>query len=143
MDDNERELLQAIDKELDNIADQIFNQSQENLVRPHIKEFNSGSKKRVITTDTSALLQSGNVERKFLDKTIVYTAPYAEDVEEGNPAPRIDEAEIRAWVKRKVLKGKGTKTHVDRVTRKIIAGLRKRGQSPDPFLRPAMEPYLI
>lgn len=142
VDDFEEGLIKEIDKIMDNVADDLFNNSQDNLLRKHIKDFKSGRSKEVITTDRGGLLKSGNVRRKLLDKTVIYTAPYGPDVEYGSVISTATADELRPWVKRKLLKGKGSKEQVERIARNIARALREKGQAPDPFLRPAMEKTL-
>lgn len=130
-------ILGEIDKFMDEVVDRIFQLSQENLVNPHTKEFKSGKSETVITTDTGNLLRSGNVNRSFLEKNIVYSAPYASDVEFGNAGIRVNPEDLIKWVRRKVLKNKDEKK-ARSVAVSIANALERRGQSPDPFLEPAI-----
>lgn len=132
-------ILNEIDKQMDVVVDRIFSRSQENLLRPHVKVFKDGTSKDVITTDTSNLLKTANVNRKFLEKTITYPAPYASDVEKGNAGKVVTERELESWVRRKVLKNQGTKAQIRRTTRNIAKSLRERGQAADPYLQPAID----
>lgn len=130
-------ILKEIDRVMNDVIDRVFQLSQENLVRLHTKQFKSGRSMSIITTDTGNLLKTGNVNRKFLDKEIVYSAPYAEDVEFGSSGREVKAEELTKWVRRKVLKGKGSKGKVMFVAKNIARSLRARGQAPDPFLQPA------
>ena len=103
---SESDILEEIDKVMDDFVDFVFGESQENLVRPHTKIFKSGASKTVVTTDRANLLRSGNVNREFLNKKIVYSAPYATDVEFGNDGIPVTAESLELWVKRKILKRK-------------------------------------
>ena len=131
-------VLGEIDKLMDEVTDRIFQLSQENLLEPHEKTFKSGKTKTIITTDTSNLLRSGNVNRRFLEKEIVYSAPYSSDVHWGNAGFPVKAQDLLKWVRRKVLKGKGTEAQVLRTATNIAKSLSQRGQSPDPFLQKAI-----
>ena len=141
VDQFERAILEAIDEKMDDIANEIFRDSQLNLVRKHPKTFKSGKKDNSHqTSDTGALLKSGNINRRFLEKTIVYSAPYAADVEFGTTTSSVTVEKLLPWVKRKVLKNKGANdSQVRRVAQRIADSLKARGQAADPFLRPALE----
>ena len=139
MPEFEQAFLEELDKKMDEITDRIFQLSQENLVEPHVKVFKSGKSKTVITTDSGFLLKSGNVNRQFLKKQIVYPVPYASDVEFGNNGFQVEPEELFKWVGRKLLKGKGTEAQVKRTATNILANsLAERGQSSDPFLQRAV-----
>ena len=95
--DQQKKLFDAIDKEMDILIDKIFAESQENLIRPHVKVLKSGRTINAVTTDTSTLMKSGNVNRGYLEKEIVYTAPYATDVEYGNAGTKPDQVFIQSY----------------------------------------------
>ncbi len=130
--------MQEVDKFMDIVADRIFQLSQENLVKPHIKDFKSGRSKTIITTDTGNLLKTANINRNFLKKEIVYPAPYASDVEFGNSGIQVMPEDLMKWVRRKLFKGKGKESTVLKTAKNIAEALALRGQSPDPYLSPAI-----
>lgn len=132
------ELLVEIDSFMDKIADKIFAYSQENLVKPHMKDFKSGKSKTIITSDTGFLMKTANVNRSFLKKEIVYPAPYASDIEFGNAGIQVRPEDLIKWVRRKLFKGKGTESSIMRTAINISNSLSERGQSPDPYLEPAI-----
>ncbi len=131
-------VLTEIDKFMDEVTDRIFQLSQENLTEPHIKVFKSGKTKTITTSDTSFLFSKGNVNRQFLKKEIVYPVPYATDVEFGNAGIQVKPEDLFKWVRRKLLKGKGKESTVKRTATNIANSLAERGQSPDPYLQPAI-----
>lgn len=135
----EQVILERIDKEMDDFIDRVFFLSQENLVRLHDKQFKSGVRKKVITTDTGNLKKTANVNRQFLDKEIVYPAPYASDVEFGNGGKNVKAESLVKWVRRKLFKGRGSERQIFKTAEDIARGLKRRGQSADPYLLPAFE----
>ena len=87
---DEKELLDLIDKQLDDVADFIFTKSQQNIVNKGI-------------VDEGTLLKSGNINRKFLDKQIIYSVPYADSIEFGRlpgTMPAVDP--IKGWIRRRL-----------------------------------------
>ena len=133
-------ILDEIDKFMDNYIDRVFQLSQEALVTPHTKIFKSGKSINIITTDTSNLLKSGNVNRKFLEKEIVYSAPYASDIEFGSNGSIVSPSDLDKWVRRKLLKNKrASDKTVLRISTNIARSLKARGHSPDPYITPAFE----
>ena len=82
------DLLKIIDQEIDRIADEIFAESQRNLVDDE-------------KIDTGNLLKTANVNREFLHKTIIYPAPYADVVEFGRqPGSMPPVSAIAQWAQR-------------------------------------------
>jgi len=139
---NQEQILKAVNNWMDNYIDTIFQYSQENLSEPHLKQFKSGKVMVVTTTDTGMLMGSGNVNHKFLDKTITYSAPYSSDLEYGSTTAIIDEDQIYKWVKRKLLNNKYTNKEewkIRRVAKNIVKSLKERGISADSFIRPAIQ----
>ena len=132
-------VLQEVDKFMNEVADRILQLSNENLIEPHIKVFKSGEKKTVRTSDTFNLARTSNVNRSFLKKDVVFPAPYASDVEFGNNGFPVRPEELFKWVRRKLLKGKGSEATVKRISTNIANSLAERGQSPDPYLQPAID----
>lgn len=112
-------ILQKIDLALDDLADFIFARSQE-----------------LVHVDEGTLKKSGHVEREFLDKKIVYDAPYAAAVEYGS-VPHMPPVEpIISWCERVLgLKGK----EVERAGWAIAMRIKQRGGIEAPYLRPALD----
>ncbi len=131
-------ILEEIDKYMDDYIDRVFQLSQEALNEKHTKRFKSGKTIQVTTTDTGLLFKTANINRKFLEKQIVYPASYASDIEFGNNGISVSPEELMKWVKRKLLKGKSAKdSTVLRIATNIARSLRARGHSPDPYITPA------
>ena len=121
---------------LDEIADEIFLRSQENLTQAFSYEGKTIDKP---ISDTGNLLKSGYVLKpKGLEKTVGYSCPYSLWVEFGTlPHPISQEGQeaILRWVERKLgLTGK----KAINVANSIIWHIRKHGTTPKPFLRNAM-----
>ncbi len=119
-----RDFLDAMDEFMDNIVDEIFAKSQENLVRDG-------------KVDTANLLKSGNVNRRYLEKEIVYTAPHAEAVEFGrSPGIMPPPDALIKWCERKL--GVNPK-EAKNVAFAVALAIKQRGIEPSPYLRPAIE----
>jgi len=131
-------VVDELDRVMNDFVDRVFQLSQENLTEPHDKTFKSGKTRNVITTDTGALLRSGNVIRQKLAKKIIYSAPYADSIEFGSTTENVIPQDLEKWVRRKVLKNKGTPAQVAASSKNIANSLKRRGISPDPFLGPAI-----
>lgn len=130
---------------LDRIADDIFSESQLNIVKND-------------TSDEGTLLKSGNINRKFLEKEIVYSVPYASSIEWGADAHEIPIIEIQnprgitkqrktnikvpilyGWTQRKLGKGPVDAIAVSWAIKQKIA---REGSPAQPFLRSALEKIL-
>ena len=117
------DLLHQIDFLMDDIIDEVFALSQNNLLEQN-------------KIDTGFLLKTANVERAFLDKTIVYPAIYAEPVHFGRQkGTMLPPKALEKWVRRK-LKVKDPK-EVQAVAFKIALAIKKRGIKAVPFLSDA------
>lgn len=119
------EILRAIDRKMDELADNVFLKSQNNIVDHNI-------------IDESTLLKTGNVNREYLQKTVIYPVLYAESIEFGRTPgsmPSIDS--LTGWVKRKL-------AIVDPLEARTIAffiarDIKINGRKARPFLGPAVE----
>lgn len=122
---SDKELGKLIDAKMDEIADQIFADSQQNIITKNI-------------VDEGTLLNSGIINRSFLDKEIAYNVPYADVIEFGrNPGTMPSVEPIVQWVLRKgIVK---TEKEARRVAWAIAQDIKKNGQLPRPFLAPAVE----
>ena len=123
-----KELQLELNKELDILIDDIFVESQENIVRLN-------------KVDTGWLLQSGKVYKNFLEKTIVYDAPHAGVIEFGadpHPVSREGRANIAKWARRKL--GLSEKEAI-RASYAIAAKIRTTKTEPSPYLRPAANKF--
>ena len=115
-------LLIALDEKLDDLADFIFTKSQENIVANEI-------------VDQGILLSSGNVEREFLKKKIVYSAAHAAPMEFGSQPHHPPVQPLEQWAKRKLgLKGKDAKSTAWAIAKHI----NENGTDPKPYLTPAV-----
>ena len=113
----EKDLTEGLDQKLDEIADQIFAESQLNIARN--------------STDTAELLRSGSVKRSFLKKTISYDAPQADFIEFGTHPHMPPVEPLERWAIRKGFgKGKGWA---------IAKKIERDGTDPKPFMRPAVD----
>lgn len=123
---DEESLIQAIDSQLDEIADFIFTKSQETIVRNGI-------------VDEGTLLQSGNINRQFLNKTITYPVQYADRIEFGSmPGEEmISSVHLQGWVRRKL--GVTDDKKIKQTAYLIKRKLESQGREPRPFLVPAIQ----
>ena len=125
IDLDDEELLKVIDSKLDEITDNVFANSQENIVQKGI-------------VDEGTLLKSGNITREFLEKTITYGASHSDVIEFGRLPGTMPPLEpIKAWVRRKGI-ARDEKS-IKRIAWAIIQDIKKEGQIPRPFLSPAIE----
>jgi hypothetical protein len=125
------EIDSMIDEEIGRIANEIFTQSQENLVNP---EEESG--RGFIISDTGELLISGDVRRLGeCDWEIRYTAPHAIWVEYGTDPhyPPLDP--LIKWAKHKLQKNDKEAVSIACMIRNKIA---KEGTEPRYFLTQAV-----
>lgn len=120
------EVEKILDVWMEDFADTIFTLSQQNLVKNK-------------STDSGQLLNTGNVNRAFLSKEVVYPAPHAVWVEYGTQPHPVSKKGILAlqnWAKRKLgLNEKQAKNAAWGIANKI----RMKGMRPKPFLRPALD----
>jgi hypothetical protein len=125
-----KEALEALDKFMDELVDEIFTYSQENIVK-------------IKAVDTGEMLTHGNVNRKFLEKEIVYPAPQSLWIEYGthpHPVSKKGREAIAAWAQRKLgIDEKEAESAAWGIANKI----RAHGQAPRPFLRPAIDQALV
>lgn len=122
---NQDELLKAIDSQLNFIVDEVFANSQQNIVD-----------KKII--DQGTLLKSGNITRDFLSKTITYSVPYADVMEFGRlpgTMPPVDQ--LVPWVLRKGLAS--NEKEARSIAWAIAKDIEINGMTPRPFLGPAVE----
>ncbi len=119
-----KDFINAIDKELNDLVDRIFMLSQENIV-----------KKRI--SDTGFLLKSGIVKHNYLEKEIIYQAPYSDYIEFGTQPHMPPVEPLQRYAKRK-LRAK----NYEEVGWAIANKIRKKGTKPEPFLRPAINEVL-
>lgn len=120
MDNNERAVMDEIDKFMDNFIDRVFEHSQNNIIADG-------------KVDTGTLLKTGNVNREYLRKEIVYPAEYAWYVHNGRQPGSMPPVEpIKEWVKRK-LNVKNDKEATS-IAWAICKAIEQRGIQPFPFL---------
>ncbi len=106
------------------IADEIFADSQENLIE-------DGS------VDTSNLLLSGGIKEDPNHITIFYDAPYANDIDEGTKPHFVEPKQLEGWVKRKI--NPGSEKKVKSITFAISKAIEQRGTIPTNFMTKAVE----
>lgn len=122
---DKNELLKVIDSKMDEIVDDIFANSQQNIVNNSI-------------IDEGTLLKSGNINRQFLNKQIVYSVPYADTIEYGRlPGSMPPIESIKGWVRRKL--GINDDKEITRIAWAISKDIEKNGTQPRPFLTPAID----
>lgn len=118
-------IIDVIDKKMDEVAEDIFSKSQSNIVDMGI-------------IDEGTLLKTGNLNREYLQKTIIYPVPYAESIEFGRlpgSMPPVDS--LQGWVKRKLAIRDEAESR--NIAFAIATDIKKNGQRPRPFLGPAVE----
>lgn len=126
---NDSQVLDAIDSFMDDVVDEIFSLSQMNLVK-------NGS------VDSGQLLKSGAVNRKFLEKEIVYTAPQAIWIEFGthpHPVSKSGRENLKKWFIRKLGL---TEKEAESASWGLANRIRMEGSQAKPFLRPALDEVL-
>ena len=115
---------EVINRQMDDIADFVLAESQENIL------------KNKSTGVTGNLLKLANVNRKFLEKQIVYSVPYAAFVEFGSEPHFVSPNDLIKWVEVKLkLKGR----HAWAVATVIADNITRNGLEEKPFLRPAIK----
>lgn len=118
----QKDMEQAVDEWLDDLADKIFARSQDNLI-------NDGK------VDTGTLLKTANIKRERLRKEIVYPAPHAPTVHFGRlPGTMPPLAPIEDWCRR-VLKAENPRATAWAVAQAI----KERGIEATPFLQDAID----
>lgn len=122
---DDKALLNAIDKKMDEVADDVFIKSQENIVDHDI-------------IDEGTLLKTGKINREFLSKSVEYPVPYAEDIEDGRlPGKMPPVNSLAGWVKRKLAIKNVKKARS--IAFAIARDIKINGTTPRPFLGPAVE----
>jgi len=119
------ELLTEIDKKMDEMADNIFANSQTQIVQKNI-------------IDEGTLLKSGSMNKGFLEKTITYSAIHAQSTEYGRlPGSMPPVNALKGWVKRKGIASK--QKDIDRIAWAVSKNIKEEGLQPRPYLGPAVE----
>lgn len=92
-----------------------------------------------VPVDEGMLKKSGHINDSYLNKEVVYDAPYAVFVEFGTSPHMPPLQPIEDWVRRK--RGDlGVKdSDIKKVARAIQMKISKYGTDPKPFLRPAYD----
>ncbi|MCK5216586.1 MAG: hypothetical protein KAJ93_02295 [Methanosarcinales archaeon] len=92
-----------------------------------------------VPVDEGMLKKSGHINDEFLNKEVVYDAPYSVFVEFGTSPHMPPLQPIEEWVRRK--RGDlGVKdSEIKKVARAIQMKISKYGTDPKPFLRPAYD----
>ena len=122
---NASELNGLLDEKLTEIAEFIFNESQQNIINQGL-------------VDRGTLLASGQIIDNFLNKRIVYTVPYADSIEFGRIPGIMPPIEpIKDWVRRKGLAAE--EKQINSIAWAIAQDLKKNGTDPRPFMQPAID----
>lgn len=122
---SEKEVLDQFDSILDEIADSIFDKSQENLIKHK-------------AVDTGNLLKTANVFRLPFEKHISYPSPYSDVIEFGrDPGSMPPSSALHKWVRRKL--GVSNENDIKRTAFAIAKSIEKKGTKPRPYLRPARD----
>lgn len=124
MPSSDEELRNAFLLWINDYGDRVFQISQETLVADG-------------KIDTGNLLRSGNVNRTIDGVEIVYTAPYASNVEDGREEGSMPPVEpIQRWAQRKLgIPAKEARN----VAFAIATAIKQRGIQQSPYVRPALE----
>lgn len=119
------DFAKEVDKKMDELVDDIFANSQSNIVDKGI-------------VDEGTLLKSGNIIRNFLDKEIVYPVPYADAIEFGRLPGSMPPVEpLKEWVRRKQISN--DENEINRIAWAIAKDIEQNGMTPRPFLSPAID----
>ncbi len=113
-----------VDKLMDDYVDEVFRLSQEKLIA-------------MGKIDTGTMLKTANVNRKFLEKEIVYPAVWSDIIEFGRAPgtmPPVDA--LINWVRRK-LNVKSEK-EARRIAFAIAIAIKQRGLEPFPYIQPSI-----
>lgn len=116
-------ILLVIDKKLDEIADRVLELSDQNI----------RADDHVVTGD---LIFSGKIERKFLEKTVLYDAPHAIYVHDGTVPHRPPVEPLIRWAMQKFSMDEKEAT---RVAWAVAAKIEKYGTEPSFFLLRAVD----
>ena len=118
------EFEKVLDSVLDGLADDILASSQQKIVDKEI-------------IDEGTLLKSGNINRQFLEKEVVYTVPYADTIEYGRmPGSMPPIQPIKGWVRRNL--GILEEQRINKIAWAIARDIEVNGTDPRPFLQPAI-----
>ena len=119
----------VVDSYLDDFADAVFSRSQENIVKMGI-------------SDTGSLLIGGNINRKFLEKEIIYPEQgiWIEYGTPPHPVSRKGRENIARWATRKL--GLGEK-EAESASWGIVNKIRQEGTQPRSFLRSSLDEILV
>lgn len=121
----EKAVLDAMDEWLDDLADRIFEKSQMRLEQEN-------------KIDRGTLIQTANVQRARLHKTIVYPAPHATVVHYGRlPGTYPPVQPLIEWAARHGLDKPESAGYA------IQKAIKERGIQPLPFLEEAMLDAII
>jgi uncharacterized protein YjiS (DUF1127 family) len=122
LDPLKSKIIKAIDKGLDDLADYIFQRSQE-----------------LCPMDEGRLKDSGIVRKDHLSKVVGYAAPHSIWLEFGTGPHTPPLEPLRKWVWRKRKDLGISEKQVERVARRIQKKIAKEGTEPQPYLRPAFD----
>lgn len=119
------EVLKEVDKFMDDFADSVHLKAQRNLI-------DDGK------IDTANITKTSHVIRESFNKSVVFPASYADDIEFGRipgSMPPVDA--LVPWVRRKL--GVSNEKEARRVAFAIALSIKKRGIDAFPYLRMAVD----
>lgn len=129
MVDIETQILNQLDKIMDDLVDEIFTECQQKLI-------DDGK------IDTGNIIKTANINRSFLEKEIIFPAIYADVIEFGrNPGSFVPIAPLERWVRRKlrITNEKKAKS----VAFAISKSIKERGIQASPYVEPSLFKIVI
>lgn len=119
------EFNEVFKKRIENLAEDIFVDSQQNIIQQTI-------------VDEGTLLNSGKVTHGDNFSEVRYDALYSDIIEFGrSPGTMPPSSALEGWVKRKL--GITKPSEIKSVAFLIARDIKTRGQQPRPYLGPAVE----
>ena len=121
------EITQELNKIIQELADKIFQYSQENLIA-----YNK--------VDTGTMLKTANINREFGKATIIYPAEYADNIEYGrHPGTQPPLEPLIKWCRRRL---KLSDKEAEKTAWAIVTAIKQRGIAPTRFMRNAIDQAL-
>lgn len=131
------EVLTAKKREkVEEITEEIFTETQKNLVKPMPFEKGKRNLPPSVITDTGSILKSGRVEHSSEVSKVIYDSPVALHIEYGTEPHTPPIGPLKRWARRKL--GKSEKD-AERIAWAIRNTIKKFGSDPHPFIRPAVK----
>lgn len=122
---NKKAVLDAVDELLDTFVDLVFQKCVNKLI-------NDGK------LDTGKIVQTANVNREYLSKSLVFPVNYAESIEYGrSPGTMPPVSELETWVRRKLAISDARQAKS--IAFAIAMKIKERGIAEFPFLRSSID----